>query len=295
MSPPPSLLVIGRTGQLARALVQAGGDQVVAMGRPEADLTDKASLVAALDRVKPALVINAAAYTAVDAAEKDEAVALALNTTGPANLAGLCAQRDMPLIHISTDYVFDGTSITPYQENDAPSPLGVYGRTKLAGEQAVRQHNPRHIIVRTAWVHSPVGKNFVKTMLHLARDRDDIRVVADQFGNPTYAPHLAVALLRMATHILNTPDFTNWGTYHLAGTGRTSWADFTKEIFAISAALGGPNATITPIPSAEYSTPAPRPANSCLQCNKAHERFGITMPAWREGAKTCVQALLASA
>ncbi|PHS28939.1 MAG: dTDP-4-dehydrorhamnose reductase [Robiginitomaculum sp.] len=294
MSPQPSLLVIGRSGQLARALVEAGGDHITALGHQEADITNADSVKAALEQYRPALVINAAAYTAVDAAQTDKVAALALNTTGPATLAGLCAERDVPLIHISTDYVFDGTSITPYQEDDVPSPLGVYGRTKLAGEQAVRQHNPRHIIARTAWVHSPIGKNFVKTMLHLARDRDDIRVVADQFGNPTYAPHLAHALLHMAERILNTAGFSDWGIYHLAGTGRTSWADFAEEVFAVSAALGGPNARVTPIPSADYPTPAPRPANSCLQCDKAHERFGITMPDWRKGAKSCVQALLVS-
>jgi len=295
MSQQPSLLVFGRTGQLARALVQAGGGHITALGHQEADLTDPDRIAAALKQVQPALVINAAAYTAVDAAEKDETAALALNTTGPATLAGLCAQQDVPLIHVSTDYVFDGTSTRPYREEDAPSPLGVYGRTKLAGEEAVCQHNPRHIIVRTAWVHSAIGKNFVKTMLHLAHDRDDIRVVADQFGNPTYAPHLAEALLRMATHILNTPGFTGWGIYHLAGAGRTNWADFAKEIFANSAALGGPHAGVTPIPSADYPTPAPRPANSCLQGDKAQEVFGITMADWREGAKACVKALLASA
>ncbi|MDQ7018413.1 MAG: dTDP-4-dehydrorhamnose reductase [Robiginitomaculum sp.] len=295
MTQQPSLLVIGRTGQLARALMQAGGDHVTALGRPEVDLTNTDSIKAALAQYRPALVINAAAYTAVDAAERDEAAAQALNTTGPANLAALCAKRDVPLIHISTDYVFDGARDQSYREEDVPSPLGVYGRTKRAGEEAVCQHNPRHIIVRTAWVHSPIGKNFVKTMLHLARDRDDIRVVDDQYGNPTYAPHLAAALLQMATHILGDEDFTGWGIYHLAGTGRTNWADFAKEVFATSAALGGPHASVTPIPSAEYPTPAPRPANSCLQCDKAYKAFGITMANWREGAKTCVQALLAQA
>ncbi len=295
MSSGAPLLVIGRTGQLARALVQAGGNRVTALGRPAADLTNTDSIKAALAQSRPALVINSAAYTAVDAAEKDEMAAKALNTTGPGNLAALCAEQNVPLIHISTDYVFDGTRNGPYREDDTPSPLGVYGRTKRAGEEAVRQHNSRHIIVRTAWVHSPIGKNFVKTMLHLARDRDDIRVVADQYGNPTYAPHLAAALLQMATHILGDEDFTGWGIYHLAGTGRTSWADFAKEVFATSAALGGPHASVTPIPSAEYPTPAPRPANSCLHCDKAHKAFGIAMADWREGAKACVEALLAQA
>ncbi|PHS24611.1 MAG: dTDP-4-dehydrorhamnose reductase [Robiginitomaculum sp.] len=295
MSRAGPLLVVGRSGQLAHALVQAGRDDVIALGRPDLDLCDARSVKRALTQHNPALVINAAAYTAVDKAEADEAAAMALNAEGPAALAALCADQGCPLIHVSTDYVFDGTAQRPYRETDPCVPLGVYGRSKHAGEVAIAGAHRHHIIVRTAWVYSDTGHNFVKTMLHMARDRDGISVVKDQFGNPTFAPHLAEALLHMADHIKADPGFDAWGIYHLAGQGQASWADLAMEVFKVSKALGGPTAMVVPIPGTDYPTPAARPANSCLDGDKAKAVFDVALPDWRDGVKTCVQSLLRDA
>ncbi len=296
MSQKGPILVIGRSGQLANALAELNGNGVVALGRPDVDITLRNSLENAIKRIRPALVINAAAYTAVDNAQTDERQAFAINADGPAVLAALCARYNFPLIHVSTDYVFDGCKTAPYGEDDLPAPLGVYGASKRAGEIAICKACPQHIIVRTAWVHSAMGKNFVKTMLSLASTRDEISVVDDQFGNPTFAPHLGQAILGIAEHILENSDFENWGVYHLAGAGRTSWADFAKEVFAASKRLNGPYARVLTISSEHYNKAfqpaAPRPENSCMDCHKAHDRFGILIQDWRDGVHDCVKAIL---
>ncbi len=295
MSRARPILVIGNSGQMAKALVEVGGENIIALGRPHIDLTRAADLERTIDHTKPALVINAAAFTAVDDAERHDKSAFALNCHGPQALAELCTSRQLPLIHLSTDYVFDGQKSTPYEEADTPNPISVYGRSKYAGETAIGQTHPHHIIVRTAWVHSAVGKNFVKTMLNLAKTRDTVSVVADQFGNPTYAPHLAQALLQIATKILDDPGFEQWGIYHLAGAGCTNWADFAKFIYAQSALLGGPTASVLPIASAQFPTPAPRPENSQLNTDKSRRQFGITMPDWQDGVRAGVARILANA
>lgn len=279
------LLVIGRSGQVARALQEmplASGASLTALGRPELDLLSPASIRTAIDRHAPDLVINTAAYTAVDNAETDAEAATLLNEAGPAALADATAFRNIPLIHISTDYVFDGALDRAYREDDPVAPLGVYGRTKLASERAVAAGNARHVILRTAWVYSPFGKNFVKTMLRLAVDRVEVSVVADQIGNPTSAHALAGAILQISGKLLGSEP--HWGTYHAAGTGDAVWADLAEHVFSVSASLGGPTARVNRITSAEYPTPVARPANSRLDCTRLKQGFGCRLPLWQESA-----------
>lgn len=295
------MLVIGREGQLARSLMAvapAHGIFAEAIGRPDCDVLRPETMADAVDGAAPELVVNAAAYTAVDKAEAEPELAMAINAHGPGQLAEVCARRGIPIVHISTDYVFDGRKPAPYVERDATSPLGVYGRSKIAGEIAVRAANPRSLIVRTAWVHSPYGGNFVKTMLRLADARDVLRVVDDQHGSPTYAPHLADAICRMARAVRTGPVAENagapWGVYHVAGRGETTWCGLARDVFARSARCGGPTAQVEAITTAEYPTPAARPANSRLDCSKLHAQFGIVMPDWRTGVAECVARLTGS-
>ena len=262
------------------------------MGRPGLDLCNAATITRAMTDFKPDVIINSAAYTAVDKAESESAAAFALNRDGARLLAEAAAKRNAVIIHISTDYVFDGSKASPYVEDDAVAPQNVYGRSKRDGEVAVRGANAQHIIARTAWVYSPVGANFVKTMLRLAGERDTLRVVDDQMGNPTYAPHLAKALLDIARKVRHAPRDGQWGTYHLAGRGDVSWCGFAREVFRVSAGLGGPSANVTAIGTAEYLTPAARPKNSRLDCGKAERTFGVALPDWREGVRECVTRLL---
>jgi dTDP-4-dehydrorhamnose reductase len=289
------LLVIGRTGQVARALLETdapAGGTLVAEGRPDLDMLDPASISAALDHHAPDVVINAAAYTAVDAAESDAIAATALNAGAAADLARATETRSIPLIHISTDYVFDGAADRPYREDDPVSPLGVYGRSKLEGERAVAELNPQHLIVRTAWVYSPFGKNFVKTMLRLADNRDAVSVVADQVGNPTSAHALAETLLLMARRITEQPNASLFGVYHASGTGHASWADLAEHVFAVSASLGGPHARIRQIPTSDYPTPVTRPANSRLDCSKLQRTFGHQLTTWQESTTDVTTRLI---
>jgi dTDP-4-dehydrorhamnose reductase len=290
------LLIAGWQGQVARALVELAPSmpdvEAFAVGRPGLDLCNATSITRAMTDVRPDVIINSAAYTAVDKAESEQDAAFALNRTGAGLLAEEAAKRGAAIIHISTDYVFDGQKPAPYVETDAVAPQNVYGQSKLQGEQAVRQMNPEHIIARTAWVYSPVGANFVKTMLRLAGERDSLRVVDDQMGNPTYAPHLAHALLEIARQVRHAPRDGQWGTYHLSGRGDVSWCRFAKEVFRVPAELGGPSASVTAITTAEYPTPAARPQNSRLDCSKAEQTFGVALPDWREGVRECVMRLL---
>jgi dTDP-4-dehydrorhamnose reductase len=290
------LLIAGWQGQVARALVElapsASDIEAFAVGRPGLDLCNAATIKRAMTDFRPDVIINSAAYTAVDKAESEQDAAFALNRTGAGLLAEEAAKRGAAIIHISTDYVFDGQKPAPYVETDSVAPQNVYGQSKLQGEQAVRQVNDKHIIARTAWVYSATGSNFVKTMLRLAGERDNLRVVDDQTGNPTYAPHLAKALLEIARKVRHEPRDEQWGTYHLAGRGEVSWCGFAREVFRVSAGQGGPSATVMPITTAEYPTPAARPKNSRLDCNKAEQTFGVTLPDWREGVRECVARLL---
>jgi dTDP-4-dehydrorhamnose reductase len=290
------LLIAGWQGQVARALVElapsASDIEAFAVGRPGLDLCNAATIKRAMTDFRPDVIINSAAYTAVDKAESEQEAAFALNRTGAGLLAEEAAKRGAAIIHISTDYVFDGQKPAPYVETDSVAPQNVYGQSKLQGEQAVRQVNDKHIIARTAWVYSATGANFVKTMLRLAGERGSLRVVDDQTGNPTYAPHLAKALLEIARKVRHEPRDEQWGTYHLAGRGEVTWCGFAREVFRVSAEHGGPSATVMPIITAEYPTPAARPKNSRLDCNKAEQAFGVTLPDWREGVRECVARLL---
>lgn len=293
------LLISGWQGQVARSLgevaTQRADVTAVAIGRPALDLVKLPTILRTLADSKPDIVINTAAYTAVDKAESEPDAAIALNRDGARLIAKAAAERGIPIIHLSTDYVFDGRKATAYVETDPTAPQSVYGRSKLEGEDAVRSGNPQHIIVRTAWVHSPFGQNFVKTMLRLAADRPVIKVVADQTGSPTYAPHLATALLDLASAIMRNGGGNRWGTYHLAGGGAASWCDLAREVFRVSAAAAGPKADVVPITTAEYPTPAVRPANSLLDCRKAKAEFDVALPDWQSGVEACVHRVLKNA
>ena len=291
------LLITGWQGQLARSLAEAATRRpeitALSIGRPALDLCARPSILRTLADNSPDLIVNTAAYTAVDKAETERDAAFALNRDGAGLLAEAAANRNIPIIHVSTDYVYDGAKPTPYIETDATAPINVYGASKLAGEQVVAAANPRHVILRTAWVHSPFGQNFVKTMLRLAETRPALTVVADQLGNPTYAPHLAEAILDIALRLRGLPvGDPKFGLYHATGAGETSWHGLASAVFERSGALGGPVAQVSPIPSSSYPTPAKRPANSRLDCSRLAHVFGVRLPPWQEGAAACVTRLL---
>jgi dTDP-4-dehydrorhamnose reductase len=292
------ILVIGREGQLARGLVEAAdtaGVRVVAFGRPDIDLVDEKSVTAVVSRERPDAVVNAAAYTAVDAAEDQPRLAHAVNARGAEYVARACAANSIPVIHISTDYVFDGMKDSPYCEDDATAPTNAYGRSKLEGERLVVKACERHLILRTAWLHSPWGTNFVKTMLRLVADRPFISVVDDQRGSPTYVPHLARVVLAVATRAAADPAGTRWGIYHAVDGGETTWFGFAREVFRSAAEHGLPAAEIAPIATADFPTAARRPANSRLNCDKLRRLFGLELPDWRVGVQDCVARLSAAA
>ncbi len=292
------VLVTGREGQLARGLLEAAdgaGVQVIAVGRPELDLVDGKSVAAAVARERPDVVVNAAAYTAVDKAETEPAVARAINALGAEQVARACAAHSVPIIHISTDYVFDGTKLGAYFEDDPTGPINVYGRTKLEGEQRVVEACERHLILRTGWLHSRWGANFVKTMLRLAATRPSIGVVDDQFGSPTYTPDLASVVLATAARIVADPAGMRWGIYHAVGGGETTRLGFAREIFRCAAQQGLPVAEVTAIATSAYPTPARRPANSRLNCDRLRSQLGLELPDWRVGVQDCVAGLAQSA
>ena len=289
------IFVAGASGQVARALVARNDEKglsIQACGRPACDLTHKAAIAGALDGVAPDVVVNAAAYTSVDRAEEDEEAAFAVNAIGAGNLAAAAAARGLPIIHLSTDYVFDGTKNTPYLESDRPSPLGAYGRSKLAGEAAVAAANAEHIILRTAWVYSSFGKNFVKTMLRLADGPKEVCVVADQFGCPTSAFDIAEGVIRVARALANQKAAKAYGVFHIAGTGEATWADLAEAVFHESKTNGGPFAPVRRVPSSEFITAAARPMNSRLDCGRLDAVYGVRLPAWRESLKPVVATLL---
>ena len=262
-----------------------------AFDRAAADITRREAVAAALDAAHPDLVVNLAAYTAVDRAESEPAAAHAVNCAGAANVAAACARRGTPLIHLSTDYVFDGDKRGAYVEDDSVNPLGVYGRTKEAGERAVREALPRHVILRTSWVYGAFGQNFVKTMLRLGAERPVLRVVADQHGSPTAAADIAAALVAITAR-LGEPD-PPWGTYHFAGGGGvTTWHGFAEAIFALAAPRLGPMPRVEAIATADYPTAARRPANSVLDCAKIARAFGVAAPPWRESLARVVAELV---
>jgi dTDP-4-dehydrorhamnose reductase len=274
------IAVTGTKGQVALALIErarALPHVVFTLGRPEFDLARPETIWPALGYLRPQLVVSAAAYTAVDQAEREPKLAYGINATGAGAVAEAATRLGVPVIHLSTDYVFDGKKQGRYRETDTPAPLNVYGASKLAGEIAVAAANPRHLILRTSWVYSPFGTNFVKTMLQLASAREEIAVVADQRGNPSSALDIAAAVLRAAVAMGKGGGY---GTYHLAGSGTTSWADFARHVFSSSRARGGPWAEVRDIKAAEFPMQAPRPLNTQLSTTKFASTFGWTMPYW---------------
>jgi dTDP-4-dehydrorhamnose reductase len=291
------ILVFGAGGQVGREVRRAAWPascQLVAFDRAAADITKPAALGASIAQQQPDLVINLAAYTAVDGAESEAEAAWAVNCAGAAHIAAGCSERVTPLIHLSTDYVFDGNKLGPYREEDSVNPLGVYGRSKEAGERAVRAAVARHVILRTAWVYGAYGTNFVKTMLRLGADRPILRVVADQQGCPTAAADIASALVAIAGEIDRGE--ASWGTFNFAGAGSTSWHGFAEEIFEFAARIGswplGAKPRVEPITTEQYPTPARRPMNSVLDCRKIAEVFGISPPPRRTSLKAVIRELL---
>lgn len=268
------VLVFGKTGQVATELQRQA--DVIALGRDEADLSDPAACVAAIETTAPDVVINAAAYTAVDQAEDEEALATVINGDAPTAMAHACAALGIPFIHISTDYVFQGSGTAAWSPEDATGPLGAYGRSKLLGEDGVREADGAYVILRTSWVFSPYGNNFVKTMLRLAETRDALTVVGDQIGGPTAAADIAATCLKIAAQM--TVGQGKSGTYHFSGASDVSWAEFAREIFAQSKR----DVTVKDIPESAYSTKAVRPANSRMDCTALETVFGIKRPDWRQ-------------
>lgn len=278
------IAVTGTTGQVVTSLIERGalaGHEIVAIGRPAIDLADPASVPRALEGAAPEVIVSAAAYTSVDKAESESHLAHAVNGSGAAAVAAAAKALGVPVIHISTDYVFDGLLNRPYVESDPVGPTGVYGASKLAGERAVVSTHNNSTVLRVAWVFSPFGGNFVKTMLRLAGDRNEVSVVADQIGNPTSALAIADGILKVATHMVADSCSGLRGVFHMSASGAASWADFAEAIFAASAARGGPWARVRRIATVDYPTPAARPANSRLDCTRIAEVHGVILPDWR--------------
>ena len=289
------LLVTGNEGQLVRSLIERAphaGVEIVALGRPALDLAEPESLARALEAVAFDALVNAAAYTAVDTAESEEALATRINGESPGVLAGLAKARGVPFLQVSTEYVFDGDGERPYREDDPVGPVGAYGRSKLAGERAALAANSHATVLRTAWVYSPFGGNFVKTMLRLGETREEISVVADQHGNPSFAPDLADAILAIASQCGTRAGF-GAGIYHMTGSGEAVWADLAEAIFAEAERFGRKPVRVKRIASADYPTPAKRPKNSRLDNGRLRDVFGVTLPDWRESTRACVARLLA--
>lgn len=286
------ILVFGGNGQLGQELTRASAARALplaALSRAQADITDAAAVRAAIEHHGPALVVNAASYTKVDLAETEIKEARQANEVGPAVVGAACAAADIPLIHISSDYVFDGSKPGAYVEDDPIAPINSYGRSKAAGERAVRETTPRHVIIRTSWIYGEFGQNFLKTMLRLIATRDELRVVADQRGSPTSTPDLAGAILTIAPRLSRAGKI--WGTYHFTGSGVTTWHGFASRIVAAQAPLTGRAPPVTAITTAEFPTPARRPANSELDCSRFERVFRLRGQPWGEEADAITRAL----
>ncbi|MFK0337589.1 dTDP-4-dehydrorhamnose reductase [Agrobacterium sp. 16-172Ci] len=290
------LAVTGKNGQVVSALQALASDEleIVALGRPELDLAQPETVLKALREVKPDVVVSAAAYTAVDKAESEQDIAFAVNRDGARAVAQAASDIGIPVIHLSTDYVFDGTKDTAYVESDPTGPTSVYGRSKLEGERAVSEATDNYVVLRTAWVYSEYGNNFVKTMLRLSENRDEINVVADQFGCPTSANDIAAAVVTIARKLVEDASAPLRGVFHLSGTGETNWANFAKQILALSSENGGKSIVVNDITTEQYPTPARRPANSRLDCSKLEEVYGIKLPSWQTSTRAVVTALAQS-
>jgi dTDP-4-dehydrorhamnose reductase len=293
-----TVAVIGRDGQVARALQMAlpgFGFRVVTFARPEFDLATPSALERAISDARPDVVINAAAYTAVDKAEDEPELAHAINAVAPGVISAAAAAVGCPIVHFSTDYVFDGSKAAPYLETDAVAPLGVYGASKLAGEQLVAAANARHIILRTAWVCSPFGQNFVKTMLRFGAERPVLKVVNDQHGAPTFADDIARAAGTMVSQLTSgAPEVAGprFGVFNLTSVGVTTWFDFAVAIMAGAEARGRTMAAVEPIPTSGYPTKARRPQYSKLDTQKIKTVYGVDMPPWQESLERCLDTLV---
>lgn len=283
------LLVVGSRGQMARALAKHEG--VVALGRPTLDLERPETLAAALDAQAPDAVAIVGAYTAVDRAESEPDVAMRINAECPGAFAAACAERGVPVLYVSSDYVFDGEKSSAYIETDAVNPQTAYGRSKAEGERRVRAAQPHSAMVRTSWVFDAYGANFVRTMLRMAATRERIGVVHDQVGAPSYARHVAEGLVHVTRRLVEAPEYA--GVYHMTGAGRCSWAEFAEAIFAGAAVRGGPHAHVDRIATADFPTPARRPANSVLDCSKI-ARIGVALPHWQSGLDACLDEIAAN-
>ena len=286
---PLKILISGKTGQVAIELQKhlTGLGELIVLGRDQLDLSQPENIRARVRAHKPDLIINAAAHTAVDQAENEPGLAFAINATSPGVLAEEAAALGIPLIHYSTDYVFDGSKPAPYTEDDAPNPLGVYGKSKLAGEQAIAATGARHLTLRTSWVYSTHGKNFLLTMQRLLQERPELRVVADQIGAPTWAGTIARST-RALIERWQAGEAGAWGTYHLTAQGETSWFGFTQAIAEHLSAQGKSCATLEPIPASAYPTPAARPQNSRLDCSRLAREWNVTQPDWQTALRDCL-------
>ncbi len=290
------IVVTGRTGQVATALQELGpahGITVIPLGRPDFDLSIPDSVARALDAARPDVVIGAAAYTAVDQAESEPEAAFAVNAQGAAAVARAAFRLGVPIVHLSTDYVFDGQLDRPYREDDAVAPKSIYGRSKLKGEREVAAIQSDHAILRTAWVFSPFGKNFVRTMLGLATTRDRVRVVDDQQGSPTSAHSIAEGVFKVSQNLLSNPGSTGLrGVFHMTNDRYCTWAELADYIFAASNSMGGPYAAVDRIPTSAYPTPAKRPSNSRLDTLRLKEVHGVSLGPWQDAVYACVSRLL---
>ena len=283
------VLINGRHGQVSHELQRRLGavGELIVLGRDQLDLAQPDQVRRQVQNIRPDLIINAAAHTAVDLAESEPQSAFAINAIAPGILAEEALALDIPLIHYSTDYVFDGTKAAPYNEDDTPNPLGVYGKSKLAGEQAIRDVHGKHLILRTSWVYSTHGRNFLLTMQRLLQEKPQLRVVADQIGAPTWAGTIANSTLALIER-WQTNEVTNWGTYHLTAQGETSWFGFAQAIGEALREQGKPCADLLAIPSSDYPTPAARPLNSRLDCSRLLRDWGVSQPDWQTALRECL-------
>jgi dTDP-4-dehydrorhamnose reductase len=288
------LAVTGLTGQVVSALIARTPKdvEIIALGRPQLELGRRDVVIATLKAVRCDAIINAAAYTAVDKAESEPETSMRINGEGAGFVAEAAKALNVPLIHLSTDYVFDGMLDRPYREDDELGPTSVYGLSKLEGEKKITEIHPNHVILRTAWVYSPFGVNFVKTMLRLNETRDEVGVVSDQIGNPTSALDIADALYVISRHIIRDQSPKLRGIFHMTGQGEASWASFASMIFESAHRQGRRETKVKPITTADYPTPAKRPANSRLDSSKLKKQFEVTLPHWQNSLEACVQQLL---
>jgi dTDP-4-dehydrorhamnose reductase len=291
------IAVTGRYGQVAQSLLERARTSKIdvrSVARPEMDMSRPETIEGALMEVAPDAIVNAAAYTAVDLAETEPSLAYKINGASAEAAARAAARLGIPIVQLSTDYVFDGKLDRPYREDDPTVPLGVYGDSKLQGERAVAAANGNHAILRTAWVYSPFGKNFAGTMLALAGKREQVSVVSDQLGTPTNAFDVADGIIAVVRNLLDRPSAKELrGIFHMTGGGETNWAEFATAIFAASAAAGGPSARVLPISTSEYPTPARRPSNSRLDNSRLANIHGVRLPHWQQSLPGCIERLLA--